>query len=71
MPNKRPGKNMNVIDLKARGKWLSLSAEIERTERRLLQLKSERQVLKPGIMGAMKLWGLSDELVTGKLRNEL
>lgn len=54
--------------VRTRQRWLSLSAEIERTERRLHMLKAERQTIKPVIMGAMGKWGMSDELITGELR---
>ena len=58
-------------DLRAHRRWLSLTAEIERTERRLYALRNERQALKPEIMGGMRKWGMSDELITGELRHAI
>lgn len=47
--------------------WLALSTEIRTLEQRAFQLRSQRQAIKADIMRNMRLWGVSDELLTGIL----
>ena len=47
--------------------WLALSTEIRALEQRAFQLRSQRQAIKADIMRNMRLWGVSDELLTGIL----
>jgi len=50
-----------------KAQWLFMSAEIRALEQRAFQLRSQRQAIKADIMRNMRLWGVSDELLTGIL----
>jgi len=47
--------------------WLAVSAEIATHERRIAELRSIRQAVKPAIMSGLSRWGMRDEQITAEL----